>query len=51
MDIIKEFLFTDMGCPFFSSYIHNLAHTMPVRFDKFGDILHTIDMKIPYPAT
>ena len=50
-DILKEYLFTDLGCVFFSSYIHNLAHTMPERFDKFGDILHTIDMKIPYPAT
>lgn len=40
-----------MNCPFFSSYIHELAHTMPGRFDKFGDILHTINMEIPYPAT
>ena len=41
----------DCGCVFFSNYVHNLAHSMPVRFDKFGDILHTIDMKVPYPAT
>lgn len=51
LDIIKEYLLMDCGCVFFSNYIHNLAHSMPVRFDKFGDILHTIDMKVPYPAT
>lgn len=51
LDIIKEYLLMNCGCVFFSNYIHNLAHSMPVRFDKFGDILHTIDMKVPYPAT
>lgn len=51
LDIIKEYLLMDCGCVFFSNYVHNLAHSMPVRFDKFGDILHTIDMKVPYPAT
>jgi len=51
LDITKEFVYTNLGCVFFSSYIHELAHTMPVRFDKFGDILHTVNMKIPYPAT
>lgn len=51
LDIIKETLLMDQGCVFFSNYVHNLAHTMPIRFDAFGDILHTIDMKVPYPAT
>ena len=51
LDIVKEALLMDCGCTFFSNYIHNLAHSMPVRFDKFGDILHTMDMKVPYPAT
>lgn len=51
LDIIKEVLLMDIGCVFFSNYVHNLAHSMPVRFDKFGDILHTVDMKVPYPAT
>lgn len=51
LDIIKEALLMDCGCTFFSNYIHNLAHSMPMRFDKFGDILHTMDMKVPYPAT
>lgn len=51
LDIIKEYVLMDLECVFFSTYIHNLAHTMPVRFDKFGDILHTADIKIPYPAT
>lgn len=51
LDIIKEFVLMDLGCVFFSNYIHNLAHTMPGRFDKFGDILHTADIRVPYPAT
>lgn len=51
LDSIKEVVYTKLNCPFFSSYIHNLAHSMPGRFDKFGDILHTVDMEIPYPAT
>ena len=51
LDSIKEFVLMDLGCVFFSNYIHNLAHTMPARFDKFGDILHTADIKVPYPAT
>jgi hypothetical protein len=51
LDIIKEYVLMDLGCVFFSNYIHNLAHTMPARFDKFGDILHTEDITVPYPAT
>lgn len=51
LDSIKEFVLMDLGCVFFSNYIHNLAHTMPARFDKFGDILHTADITVPYPAT
>lgn len=51
LDSIKEFVLMDLSCVFFSNYIHNLAHTMPARFDKFGDILHTADIKVPYPAT
>lgn len=51
LDSIKEYVLMEQGCVFFSNYIHNLAHTMPARFDKFGDILHTVDMTIPYPAT
>ena len=51
LDTIKECVLMDIGCVFFSDYLHNLAHTMPERFDKFGDILHTEDMKVPYPTT
>lgn len=51
LDIIKETLLMDHGCVFFSNYIHKLAHTMPARFDKFGDILHTVNISVPYPAT
>lgn len=53
LDSVKEAVYSkpEMSCPFFSSYIHTLAHKMPGRFDKFGDILHTINYEIPYPAT
>lgn len=51
LDTVKEAIYTKMNCPFFSSFIHELAHSMPGRFDKFGDILHTINMEIPYPET
>ena len=51
LDSIKECLLMDFGCVFFSNYVHLLAHSMPERFDEFGDILHSIDMKVPYPAT
>lgn len=51
LDSVKESLYTDLACPFFSSYVHQLAHSMPERFDKFGDILHTANIQIPYPTT
>lgn len=51
LDSVKEAIYTKMNCPFFSSFVHKLAHTMPERFDKFGDILHTVNIEIPYPAT
>lgn len=51
LDSIKETVYSDFGCVFFSSFIHSLAHTMPERFDKFGDILHTCNIKVPYPTT
>ena len=51
LDSIKESIYTAMNSPFFSSFVHKLAHTMPGRFDKFGDILHTCNIKIPYPTT
>ena len=51
LDTLKEDLLMNHGCIFFSNYVHNLAHTMPERFDKFGDILHTIGKIVPYPAT
>lgn len=51
LDSVKEVIYTQDNCPFFASFVHELAHTMPERFDKFGDILHTVDMEIPYPET
>lgn len=51
LDSVKEFIYSDLSCPFFSSFVHELAHTMPGRFDKFGDILHTMNIEIPYPTT
>lgn len=51
LDSIKESILIDYNCPYFSKIVHDLAHTMPVRFDSFGDILHTINLKVPYPST
>lgn len=51
LDSIKEILLIDFNCPYFSKIVHDLAHSMPVSFDKFGDILHTINLKVPYPTT
>lgn len=51
LDAIKEQLLINLHVPFFSNIIHELAHTMPQRFDKFGDILHEHHLIIPYPAT
>lgn len=51
MDTIKEDLLINKGLINFSQYVHDLAHTMPVRFDRFGDILHTKNILVPYPST
>lgn len=51
LDTVKEVIYTKLDSPFFSSFVHSLAHTMPGRFDKFGDILHTVNIEIPYPST
>jgi len=51
LDSVKEAIYINMNCPFFSSFVHELAHSMPPRFDVYGEILHTINMEIPYPAT
>lgn len=51
LDSIKEVILIELGCPFFSNEIHKLAHTMPGRFDKFGDILHERHLLIHYPET
>lgn len=51
LDSTKEAVYSDMNCPFFSSFIHELAHKMPGLFDDFGDILHSANIKVPYPAT
>lgn len=51
LDTIKEDILINKGCPYFSNIVHQLAHTMPGRFDRFGDILHTKNLLIPYPAT
>lgn len=51
LDSVKEAIYIKMNCPFFSSFVHELAHKMPQLFDEYGDILHTINMEIPYPAT
>ena len=51
LDSIKEHILINLNCPYFSNIVHELAHTMPARFDEFGDILHTEGLGIPYPTT
>lgn len=51
LDAIKEHVLINLHCPYFSNIVHQLAHTMPKRFDEFGDILHKENLLIPYPAT
>lgn len=51
LDTIKESVLIDYNLVYFSNIIHRLAHTMPSRFDQFGDILHTENLLVPYPAT
>lgn len=51
LDTIKEHVLINLHLPYFSHIIHELAHTMPSRFDQFGDILHKEGLMIPYPST
>lgn len=51
LDTLKEHILINLECPYFSNVVHQLAHTMPGRFDQFGDILHTENLLIPYPST
>lgn len=51
LDTLKEHILINLNLPYFSHIVHELAHTMPGRFDKFGDILHTENLLVPYPST
>jgi hypothetical protein len=41
----------DSGMPNTAQVIHNMAHTFPVKFDRFIDMLHEQHLKGEYPAT
>ena len=51
LDTIKEHILINLNLPYFSDIVHQVAHMMPKRFDKFGDILHTRKLEVPYPST
>ena len=51
LDTIKEALLMEYHLPCFSEIVHDLAHQMAEEFDRFGDILHTCNLRIPYPTT
>lgn len=51
LDTVQESLLIEHGMVFTAQLIHNLAHKMPKRFDKFGDMLHERHLMVEYPAT
>lgn len=51
LDTLKERVLIVMGMPQTAEVIHRLAHTMPVQFDKIGDLLHQRHIEQIYPAT
>ena len=51
LDTLKEHVLIVLGMPQTAEVIHRLAHTMPVQFDKIGDLLHQRHIEQIYPAT
>lgn len=51
LDTVQESLLIEHGLAFTADIIHNLAHEMPKRFDRFGDMLHERHLMVEYPAT
>lgn len=51
LDTIQEFVLIEEGMPNLASVIHNQAHLMPPRFDKFAEMLHERHLMAEYPAT
>ena len=51
LDTIKEHILINLNLPYFSHIVHELAHSMPTRFDQFGEILHKENLLVPYPST
>lgn len=51
LDTIQEWVLIEEGMPNLASVIHNQAHLMPPRFDKFADMLHERHLMAEYPAT
>ena len=46
LDTIKEWVYIETGMIHTSEFIHRMAHEMPKRFDRFGDILHERHLSI-----
>lgn len=51
LDAIQEYCLIEEGMPNLASVIHNQAHLMPLRFDKFAEMLHERHLMAEYPAT
>lgn len=51
LDTIQEWVYIEAGLIHTARIIHNLAHAMPVQFDRFGDMLHERHLAVEYPGT
>lgn len=51
LDTTQEVLYIEYGMKYLSRLVHNLAHEMPKRFDKFGDMLHERHLMTEYAST
>lgn len=50
-DTAQEYLYIEQGLKYCALAVHRQAHKFPVRFDKFGDMLHERHLMTYYPAT
>ena len=51
LDTVQESVYIEHGLVHTARILHDLAHKMPKRFDKFGEMLHERHLMTEYPAT
>lgn len=51
LDTAQEWVLIEAGMPNLAAVIHEQAHLMPPRFDKFVEMLHERHLMAEYPAT